>query len=448
MKKLFNLLFACAIGLAVSLSSYGQETVFCIADINAGGNIPINSYGVAGNLLAFQVQQTVPNVAGGAVGLAMDEANSVLFVCYEFSNVINMLDATTMATIGTTSAPGASNLSGLAFDPVNNKLYAMDRNTNHFYSFSWNFGTTTLTNDFPPNYLILPGLSSCWDIALDHINGILYCGDRSNSAVRYYNVGTWTVLAGSYTVGLGSNGPVGVDIDINNQILYTTQGFYGTGVSRYIIGGAETIYYPNTGDVLGVAVNQNSGLIYLTFYGGGTYGDNLVVMDPTTGVITWNSGDLGNPTAVIYTGVGYNPLGLTVTPSASCFNLGQNVTYTLSYVNANPAAVTGAQITFTLPANVTFVSASGGVTPAGNVVTWPIGTIPSAGNGNVTVTLTVNSGAMVNTMSTISSMETGLVTVNHQLLPCTGVPLADWAIYLLIAMIGIAVWFRYRRSIA
>lgn len=446
MKKLFKLLFVSAIALAISFSSYGQETVYCIADLNVNPN-PINSYGVTGNTLNYQTQQGVPDVSGGAVGLAMDEANGVLFVCYEFSDVINMLDAVTMQTLGSTTAPGAADLSGLAFDPVNSKLYATDRSTGHFYSFSWTFAGYVLTNDYGGTYHQLPGLSVCWDIALDHLAGILYCGNTADNSIKYYSVTDFNTLAGSYAIG---HPPVGLDIDIPNQILYSTGGFYASTLSKYVIGGSETMYNPG-GDSpsLGVAVNQSSGLLYMTFYGGGTYSDNLTVFDPTgTGTITWFSGDIGNPTAVLYTGQGFNPLALTVTPSAPCFSTGQNYTCTLGYVNGNPGAVTNVVMTYTPSPNTTFVSASGGGVWDGTMVTWTIGSVAQGAGGSETVTVTIDSGETVNCAATITSTETGLVTVNEEGEKCVGVPISDWAIYLLIGLIGIAILFRYKREIA
>ena len=442
MKKLTQVLLAFAIGIAMSFSSYGQETVYVIADLNANPN-PIYSYGVTGNTLTLQATQTVPDIGGGAVGLAMDEANGVLFVCYEFSNTINMINATNMTYIGSTNAPGASNLSGLAFDPGLSKLYATDRMTNHFYSFTWDPVLQTLTNDFPPNYLVLPGLANCWDIALDHINGILYCGDASNAAIRYYNVGVWGSLAGSYSVG---HNPIGVDIDIANQILYTTGGWSGPNCSKYVIGGSETMFYFG-GGVLGVAANQSSGVVYLTFYSGGTYHDNIAVMEPLNGTITWNSGDIGNPTAVLYTGQGYNPLALTKTVVPSCFTLGQDLTYTISFTNGNPSGVTGVIVTDTLPPNTTFVSATGGPTVVGNVVTWNVGALNPGAGGSFTLIATVNSGNVVDNIATIRSDQTGVVVVTKQTPECIGpvVPLADWAIYIVIVLIGVAVWFRFRK---
>src|SRR5262249_23621800 len=58
----------------------------------------------------------------------------------------------------------------------------------------------------------------------------------------------------------------------------------------------------------------------------------------------------------------------TVTP-------GQTLTYTLTIRNVGNQGSTGVVVTDTLPANVTFVSASGGGTQANGVVTWNIGAL-------------------------------------------------------------------------
>ena len=58
--------------------------------------------------------------------------------------------------------------------------------------------------------------------------------------------------------------------------------------------------------------------------------------------------------------------------------------------NAGPVNAVGVVVTDTLPAGLTFVSATGGGTAAGNVVTWP--TIANMANGvvqNFTVTVAV-----------------------------------------------------------
>ncbi len=49
----------------------------------------------------------------------------------------------------------------------------------------------------------------------------------------------------------------------------------------------------------------------------------------------------------------------------------QNFSYTLTVANSGPSTAAAVVVTDTLPAGVTFVSATGGGTVSGNVVTWP-----------------------------------------------------------------------------
>ena len=79
MRKLTKILFGLVIGFAMTFSSYGQETVYCIADVNTNPP-PIHAYGVLGaTLLLPPVIATVPYLSNGPVGLTMDEVNGVLF---------------------------------------------------------------------------------------------------------------------------------------------------------------------------------------------------------------------------------------------------------------------------------------------------------------------------------------------------------------------------------
>ena len=74
-------------------------------------------------------------------------------------------------------------------------------------------------------------------------------------------------------------------------------------------------------------------------------------------------------------------------------NGGASITYTLTVRNAGAGTATGIVLVDTLPATVTFVSASaGGTLGAGNVVTWPV--IPTLANAATTTrTVTVTAPA-------------------------------------------------------
>ena len=56
---------------------------------------------------------------------------------------------------------------------------------------------------------------------------------------------------------------------------------------------------------------------------------------------------------------------------------GGTLSYTLRYGNRSASSVTGTQLAFTLPANTSFVSATGGGTLNGNVVSWNLATLPA-----------------------------------------------------------------------
>ena len=82
-------------------------------------------------------------------------------------------------------------------------------------------------------------------------------------------------------------------------------------------------------------------------------------------------------------------LAISATDAPDPVQAGANVTWTLAYANNGNADATGVVISDTLPANTTFVSATGGGVVSGSVVTWSIGPLAAGGSGSVTVTARV-----------------------------------------------------------
>jgi uncharacterized repeat protein (TIGR01451 family) len=80
-----------------------------------------------------------------------------------------------------------------------------------------------------------------------------------------------------------------------------------------------------------------------------------------------------------------------------------NLVYTISVTNYGPSSAGGVTVTDTLPASVTFVSASGnGINTAG-VVSWSLGTLGSGQVSNVTVTVTAPASGTLTNAATVSS---------------------------------------------
>jgi uncharacterized repeat protein (TIGR01451 family) len=404
------LVLAC---LAVGPAS--AKSLYLIANINASPS-PISTYDIqpAPAYLAFQATQTIPARAGGAVGLAIDTENRKLFVTYEGSNVIQLVDAVNFADLGTTTAPGASNLAGLVVDQGKGKLYAVDRNTNHLYVYSWDSATNTLTLD-GGNYVTLAGVSSAHGLALDESRSRLYIGDNLSTTVRYYSTDGWGI-EGSHVLTTTAQTPMGIAIDSRRNLLYMGNAYPSYGSLRQLVKvdlatGTESIYtLPTSFDnIVGVAVDEDTGNVYVTTGNQGSGGsDTVLAFDRDLNVLKDDLGDLGDPTgiAIPRTGISYNPLNFTKTAGANPVPNGADLTYELCYDNlANEVGATNVTITDTVPDGATLVSASGPSAMEGNVVTWTIG--PVAGNASqacydLVVNVTAAAGSQLFNSATIT----------------------------------------------
>src|SRR4029077_14525592 len=208
-----------------------------------------------------------------------------------------------------------------------------------------------------------------------------------------------------------------------------------------------TISYSNTGtaNATGVVISDTvpANTSFVSATGGGTQ---------AAGVVTWNIGNLAagasasvqlvvavasplangtvitngtysidsNETAPtsgasITTTVSSAPvLTVSKTDSPDPVNAGSNITYTISYSNTGNMNATGVVISDTVPANSSFVSATGGGTLAAGVVTWNIGNLAAGASASVQLVVTVasplNNGTVItNGTYSIDSNETGTV---------------------------------------
>lgn len=354
-------------------------------------------------------------------GISMDESSNTLFITSEFSLAgFELVDATTMTTIGT--APGPYDLAGIDVDDANDIVYTVERWTDDLYVYDWDPTTNTITPRTGFNPYNLPGCSGAFGIALDETTDILWVADSAadldgdgdaDSVVRAYDTTTWTEdTTKSFTP---RHAAVDVAVDRLRGFVYTvSMTAYawtppGTGsnlISKYDLAtGTETTV--DTGhECVGVAVDEVTGYVYVTG-GVGTGGDNLEVWDTSTS--PWNqlqtTGDLGAPAGIYIPQeeVAYNPLNLEKDDglAGACVDPGDTITYTISFNNlANNYTVYNVTLTDTYPPETTFVSATGGGggypwshDPVTRKVTWDIGNLPAlAPTDSVTLTVTVKPG--------------------------------------------------------
>ncbi len=204
-----------------------------------------------------------------------------------------------------------------------------------------------------------------------------------------------------------------------------------------------TIQFGNTGsaDATGVVITDGVpvGTTFVSATGGGTYNGG-------TNTVTWNIGTVaagtsGSVSLTVQVGLGV-PNGTVIVNTASMtasnasappntvastvavapvltfqktdtpdpVRAGGQIVYTISFSNTGNGDATGVVITDVVPANATFVSATGGGTYNGgtNTVTWNIGTVAAGTSGSVSLTVQVGLGVpngtvIVNTASMAAS---------------------------------------------
>ena len=417
------------LGFVIGLMGLSEEglakSLFVIADKDAQPSIPIYAYDIQGTNLVFQTSCVMPYRFDGAVGVSVDTVSEYLLVTFEFSDVLEIINARTMTRVGQITAPGgAANLAGIVVDHAKQKVYTVDRLSNHLYVYSWDPVTITLTLD-GDSYVSLAGCLLTFGIALDEANGLLYVGDGT-PIIKYYHTSDW-LPAGQLSV---SHNAIGIAFDPVNKYIYSGSGYPESSsylLSQYDVVNNTEITVDVGSSVLGVAVDPDTGLVYLTTHSDGSNPDRLLVYDSNL-TLQWSSDDIGSPTGVcIPSGeIAFNPLNLSNDDGVAAGEIvlpGSEIVYTLSYDNENNTYdVHGVTITDAVPEGTSYVEASatgGGIYDSdSNEITWEIGTVtagtpPSSVTFRVKVSEDLTPGTTLINACTIESDETPQTTINE-----------------------------------
>ena len=127
-----------------------------------------------------------------------------------------------------------------------------------------------------------------------------------------------------------------------------------------------------------------------------------------TARVTSNHGDpnTGDNTATVTTSVNSAAdLSLTKVDSSEPVLLESNLTYTLTVNNKGPSEATGVTLTDTLPAGVSFLSASAGCSEAGGTVTCTIGTIATGDTATVSIVVSPTAVSTITNTATVTGKE-------------------------------------------
>ena len=269
----------------------------------------VSAYQIVGDQISHQTDaKNLEDHADGAVGLGLAPDSEILFVTYESSNIIEMLNARTMTSLqNPTTVPGATSLAGIAFDQTRQKLYVVQRGSNRLYVYLWNPSTKTLTLE-GDTYKALQ-YSGAMGIALGEKTKHLYVTNATKT-VHYYNTNNWNHV-NSVDVNRVA---VGIAADPNRNYLYTGSFSGASGNHPFLIRtdindiNNPTFDEYNVGAyVIGLAADEQTGFIYTT-----DNDDEIKVFDTATfpsGPCDTNASDIiSGPADIIVRGdVSYKP---------------------------------------------------------------------------------------------------------------------------------------------
>jgi uncharacterized repeat protein (TIGR01451 family) len=249
----------------------------------------------------------------------------------------------------------------------------------------------------------LPSLAN-YDMLNTSNRILIVSGDSTVDDYRDVSIG-WAHLGAPVvvTITLGENsGDLVGEVYVQNVTNYPGEGRriaaqlgYGLDPNPANWTWVEMTY---TGDDLYVANDLYAAVITPTTTSTYTFGvrfdGNWGTGNPNIG---WTLGDRTGLLVVLPPEIGYADLEVTKEAPAAV-KVGATFTYTITITNAGPDNAAGVEIVDTLPASVTFVSASAGCVHVSGVVTCTLGEIAAGDDITlyIIVTAPVQSGSIIN----------------------------------------------------
>jgi hypothetical protein len=387
------------------------RSVYVITNIGAG---TVKAYSIQDDEIEYQATaENLQRHGDGAVGLALDPDSEIMFVTYEGSEIIEMLNAKTMLSEeNPVTVTGAANLAGIAFDREKQKLYVVHRESNILYVYLWDPEAKTLILE-GGTYKILSDLlyPYAYGIALDESANRLYVTNATN-AVCYYDTNDPNFdFKGSIDIVVNGTAreAVGIAIDSKNRYMYTGSFEGNYGRHTYLVKtDINDINNPSFTEndvgayVIGVAADNDTGLVYVT-----TYDSTIEVYNPDNwpaepcDVETFEISGVMAPAGICLAGnCSYKPHVFDVNKvdnvnDVDCAypwnEIDENyLVYNICY-DANGFADTNVIITDHLPDDVNYFSSEpcGDYNSTWHTVTWDINDISGADSNCLQLTVKV-----------------------------------------------------------
>jgi uncharacterized repeat protein (TIGR01451 family) len=407
---LFSALLGAVLSMATVTRTAAAKSLYVIADKGTFGDStnPVRAYDLGlGETPILQTQCDIPREMLGAIGMTIDSDAQCLFITYDTSNLVHIVDARTMINLGTTAAaPEHAFLAGIAYDHRKKRLYCAEVGTKTLHILDWEPQSGTLA-PLPTSPVTLKR-ASAYGIAVDEESEKLYVANASDT-VTVYDTANWTLMESIVLNRVA----VSIAVDTKNDFVYTGGGFldnlYLTQYHR-ATGTKREVQVELDAGVMGVVVDPETGFVYVTTGRDNLPGgDNLLVFDTSLRQVGMVRA-IGNPTglAVPNKDVGYNPFNLSkiVTEGAAdslepgglpTVTAGDVVTYAIAFDNDGDHPAMDVLIVDTLPDELTFVSAddqeaAGGYDPETHTYEWSYPSVAPGSSITLGLTAQVNEG--------------------------------------------------------
>ncbi len=245
---------------------------------------------------------------------------------------------------------------------------------------------------------------------------------------------TTTVTAADLSVTKAAPAAVGIGDTIRYVLTISNSG--PSAASAVVLtdslpAGVTFVSATNGGTLSGTAVTWNKGALAS---GAGTL-DTVKVIASSAGTPS-NVARVSSPTADPDTldrrataSTTVSAADLSVTKSATAaVGVGDTIYYVLTVANGGPDAATGVVLTDSLPAGVTFVSATNGGTLSGTAVTWNKGALASGAGTLDTVKVIASAGGTPSNVARVSSPTADPDTLDRRATASTTVSAADLSV--------------------
>lgn len=351
------------------------QNIHLLGSVNQPQSL-IASYSLSGN----QLTQTLSKNIGISSGyhITMDSRTNVIFITTDGCEKIKYYSALNLNFVNESQQYAAANFAGLAFDNSRSKLYVITKYTNKLYIFSWNPIAKTLNLDGGA-YITLQNTHQGMGLAVDEVNGHLYVADRTDY-VKYYRTSDMSYV-GQVQVGLFA---ANVAFDSRNNYLYSGAGqpAGSSFLSRFNMSNNTETRIDVGSPVLSISSDDITDNVFITTYNYGPLAGSLVAYTKDLQYIT-HVPNIDPYGVVVSKSISSpNPIRLEIkhqTAPDGFFEPGDTIIYQVCFDNINNPGVhaTNVELLDSLPAEVTYISSTGGGVYSSSVhkITWNVGTI-------------------------------------------------------------------------